>query len=226
MARFHARSLNAEFAFGVRAERGRPLRYRIYIFSSVRIRDNQVLFHASSTSYRSRSSRSRAVRVVVVGRVAHPVGSSPRGAICAPVLRPLRLRHVRTGDKGNGHHDSDCRCSFHFDFLFRSLALLRLSRGKSISNLPNFRQRADYKVESCFRQTARPQARPGSLSRVFAEWHCVNREATRVSLPRCGRLKRQFVGMYLAVLGEHLDERGADDEAISNFADYLDLLLS
>ena len=31
--------------------------------------------------------------------------------------------------------------------------------------------------------------------------------------------------MYLAVFGEHLDERGADDEAICDLADHLDLLL-
>ena len=100
-------------------------------------------------AHRRGPPRRRAVRVVVVGRVAHPVGGSPRRAVCATVLRPLRLRHVRTGNKGNGNHDSDCRCSFHFDFLFRSLALLRFSRGKSISNLPNFRQRADNNVQKC-----------------------------------------------------------------------------
>ena len=51
-------------------------------------------------AHRRGPSRRRAVRVVVVGRVAHPVGGSPRRAVCASVLRPLRLRHVRTGDNG------------------------------------------------------------------------------------------------------------------------------
>lgn len=75
------------------------------------MREKDPKSNISSTSYRSCSSsrrticvvvvgrvahpsgpsRRRTVRVVEVGRVAHPVGRSPRCAICAPVLRPLRL---------------------------------------------------------------------------------------------------------------------------------------
>ena len=67
-------------------------------------------------THRRGPSRRRTVRVVEVGRVAHPVGCSPRGAISTPVLRPLRLRHVRTGKNGDGCHDSDCCFLFHFTF--------------------------------------------------------------------------------------------------------------
>ena len=49
---------------------------------------------------------------------------------------------------------------------------------------------------------------------------------TRSEGPRFWLSKRQFFWMDLAVLGEHLDERGADDEAIGDFADHLDLLFS
>ena len=67
-------------------------------------------------AHRRGPSRRRAVGVVVVCRVAHRRGHSRRGAISTPVLRPLRLRHVRTGKNGDGCHDSDCCFLFHFTF--------------------------------------------------------------------------------------------------------------
>ena len=71
------------------------------------MREKDPKSNISSTSYRSRSSRSCTIRVVVVGRVAHPVGSSTRGAIRTPVLRPLRLRHVHTSDNDIGNNDAE-----------------------------------------------------------------------------------------------------------------------
>ena len=63
--------------------------------------------NASSTSCRSCGSRSRTIRVVIIGRVAHPSGPSRRCAVCTPVLRPLCFSHVRAGGKGKRYHDSD-----------------------------------------------------------------------------------------------------------------------
>lgn len=74
---------------------------------STRITGLSTKTNASSTSYRSSRTRSRTIRVIVVGRVAHPVGRSPRGSICTSVLRPLRLRHVRTSGNDDRRHDSN-----------------------------------------------------------------------------------------------------------------------
>lgn len=86
----------------------------------------QHLLAIDTRSFSSRRSRShavyivvvsriarRAVRVVEVGRATHSFGSSSRGAISTPISRQLRLRKVRTCENDDRYLGSDCCFLIH-----------------------------------------------------------------------------------------------------------------